>query len=193
MKKKKRAQWIIRAILLISTAVSLYFVPWALVLAWLAPLPDTIQDQVSEALGHGFDGIIVYVDEAGKPPAYYAAGWHEREKNIPANPQALFKIGSIGKLYDAAAVTKLVSNKQLSLDGTLADYFSEFTGRIENADSITLRMMVQHRSGIPNLTNTPDFWVNPPKSSEEALERIFDLPANFEPGKSISIPIQIIC
>ena len=42
--------------------------------------------------------------------------------------------------------------------------------------------MVQHRSGIPNLTETPNYWTNPPTSSDEALERIFDLPANFEPG-----------
>ena len=43
--------------------------------------------------------------------------------------------------------------------------------------------MVQHRSGIPNLTDTPDFWTNPPKNNQEALERVLDLPANFEPGE----------
>ncbi len=56
-------------------------------------------------------------------------------------------------------------------------------GRIENAESITLRMMVQHRSGIPNLTDTPNFWTNPPNSSKEALELVLDMPANFEPGE----------
>ncbi|MGK7390580.1 MAG: serine hydrolase domain-containing protein, partial [Candidatus Cyclobacteriaceae bacterium M2_1C_046] len=73
--------------------------------------------------------------------------------------------------------------EQLSLDKTLAEYFPELKGRIENADKITLRMMVQHRSGIPNLTDTPNFWTNPPKDNEEALQRVLDLPANFEPGK----------
>jgi CubicO group peptidase (beta-lactamase class C family) len=57
-------------------------------------------------------------------------------------------------------------------------------GRIENAETITLKMMVQHRSGIPNLTDTPNFWSNPPpKSSEEALALVLDMPANFEPGE----------
>ena len=32
--------------------------------AWVLPLPDTIQEQVNEAIGHGFDGMIVYVDQA---------------------------------------------------------------------------------------------------------------------------------
>ncbi|MBN2396731.1 MAG: beta-lactamase family protein [Candidatus Atribacteria bacterium] len=180
---KKQTKRILRIVLPIAAIISMFFVPWVLVKAWLAPLPDTVQEQVNEAIGHGFDGIIVYVDESGKPPAFYAAGWHDRKNKIPADPKALFKIASIGKLYDAVAITKLVNDKRLSLDKTLADYFPELVGRIENAEKITLRMMVQHRSGIPNLTDTPNFWTDPPKSSKEALERVLDLPATFEPGE----------
>jgi CubicO group peptidase (beta-lactamase class C family) len=161
----------------------MFFVPWILVRAWLAPLPDTVQEQVYEAIGYGFDGMIVYVDESGKPPAFYTAGWHDRKNKIPANLKALFKIASIGKLYDAVAISKLINDKRLSLDKTLADYFPELVGRIENAEKITLRMMVQHRSGIPNLTDTPNFWTNPPENNKEALEQVLDLPANFEPGQ----------
>ncbi len=168
---------------IVAGITSLFFVPWILVWTWILPLPDTVQEQVNEAMDHGFDGIIVYVDQAGKPPAFYAAGWHDRKNKVPAYPQALFKIASISKLYDAVAITRLVHDNRLSLDKTLADYFPELVGRIENAEKITLRMMVQHRSGIPNLTDTPNFWENPPESSKEALELVLDLPADFEPGK----------
>jgi CubicO group peptidase (beta-lactamase class C family) len=174
---------IIGMVLIVAGITSLFFVPWILVWTWILPLPETVQEQANKAIDHGFDGIIVYVDEAGKPPAFYAAGWHDRKNEIPAYPQALFKIASINKLYYAVAITKLVYDKRLSLDKTLADYFPELAGRIENAEQITLRMMVQHRSGIPNLTDTPDFWENPPKSSKEALELVLDLPADFEPGE----------
>ncbi len=170
--------------LAVGTLISMFFVPWILVRAWLAPLPDTIQEQLNLGIKYGFDGIIVYVDQAGKEPAFYAAGWKNRERKIPADPHSLFKIASIGKLYDAVAITKLVHAGRLSLDKTLADYFPELVGRIENADKITLKMMVQHRSGIPNLTNTPDFWTNPPKNSQEALKRVLDLPADFAPGEN---------
>ncbi len=180
---KKQLQRILRIVLPIGTAISLFFVPWTLLLAWLKPLPDTVQEQVDAAISHGFDGIVVYVDEGGKAPAFYAAGWKNRENKVPADPHALFKIASIGKLYDAVAVSKLVADNRLSLDKTLAEYFPELTARIENAERITLRMLVQHRSGIPNLTNTPNFWTDPPKNSDEALARVLDLPANFQPGK----------
>ncbi len=182
MAKKKRTL-ILRILLAVGTIISLFYVPWILVWAWIVPLPDTVQDQVNQAIGYGFDGMIVYVDEAGKPPAFYTAGWHDRKNKIPAKPNALFKIASISKLYVAVAITKLASNKRLSLDQTLADYFPELVGRIENAEKITLRSMVQHRSGIPNFTDNPDFWVQRKDTSKDALEFALDLPANFAPDK----------
>lgn len=180
---KKKIKQILRIVFIIASISSLFFVPWLLVKAWILPLPDTVQEQLDEAIGHGFDGMIVYVDQAGKPPEYFASGWHDREARIPANPKALFKIASIIKLYDATAVTKLVSDKRLSLDKTIADYLPELVGRIENAEKITLRLMIQHRSGIPNFTDTPNFWAAPTGTYEESLALILDKPANFEPGE----------
>ena len=81
------------------------------------------------------------------------------------------------------AVTKLVSDGRLSLDKTIADYLPELVGRIENDDRITLKLMIQHRSGIPNFTEAPNFWAAPTKSYEESLALIQGNPANFEPGK----------
>ena len=167
----------------IGTAISLFFVPWLLVKAWILPLPDTVQKQLDEAISHGFDGIVVYIDQTGKPPQYYAAGWHNRESKTPARSDALFKIASISKLYDAVAVTKLVGDGRLSLDKTIADYLPQLSGRIENSDKITLRLMLQHRSGIPNFTDAPNFWAAPTETFEESLALIQGKPANFEPGE----------
>jgi len=167
-----------------ATISSLFFVPWILLRILLTPIPDTVQEQVDDSIGYKLDGVIVYVDQAGKPPEFYAAGWQDRKKKIPADPKALFKIASISKLYVAVAVAKLVNDKQLSLDKTLAEYLPELAGRIENADKITLRMMVQHRSGIPNYTDYPGFWEKDySKSIEKSLGLILDTPAEFAPDK----------
>jgi len=183
IKKTSKGKQIFRIVLFVGTLISLWFVPWILVKAWLLPLPDSVQEQVDQSLSYGFDGVIVYVDEAGKPPAFYSAGYHNRENQTPANPKALFKIASISKLYVAVAITKLANDDRLSLDKTLADYFPELAGRIENADKITLRMLVQHRSGIPNFTDNPDFWKNQPNTNIDVLKYALDLPADFEPNK----------
>ncbi|KJD32798.1 beta-lactamase [Tamlana sedimentorum] len=184
--KKRNKKIIIRIALFTGTAISLWFVPWILVKAWILPLPDTVQEQVDQAISHGLDGMIVYVDEAGKQPEFYTGGWHNREHKIPAKPNALFKIASISKLYVAVSISKLVNDNRLSLDKTLADYFPELLGRIENADRITLKMMVQHRSGIPNFTDSGGYWENPPDSAEESLALVLDTPALFEPGEDYS-------
>ncbi len=159
--------------------------PWDGIWAWIKPLPHTVQEQVDDAISHGLDGIIVYVDKAGEAPAFYTAGWKNRENQIPADPQSLSKIASINKLYIAVAITKLVNEQRLSLDDTLANYFPELVGRIKNAEIITLRLMLQHRSGIPNWADHPDYpWGDPPQSSSEVLEYALDLPAVFEPGEN---------
>ena len=94
---------IVRILRIIMPLVGLIFIvvfaPWDGIWAWITPLPDTVQEQVDDAIGYGLDGIIVYVDEAGQPPAFYTAGWKDRDNQIPADPQSFFKIGSISKLY----------------------------------------------------------------------------------------------
>lgn len=179
----KQIKGIFRILFIIASISSLYFVPWILVKAWILPLPDTVQEQLKEAIDHGFDGMIVYVDQAGKPPEFYAEGWHDRKNKIPAYPQALFKIASITKLYIAVATAKLVKAGRLSLDKTLAEYFPELAGRIQYSDKITLKMMLQHRSGIPNFVDHPDYWIKPPKNKQETLDYALDLPADFKPDE----------
>jgi CubicO group peptidase (beta-lactamase class C family) len=145
-------------------------------------LPDTVQAQVDDAVNQGLDGIIVYVDQAGKEPVFYAAGWKNKLTQEPADPHAFFKIGSIDKLYIATSVAKLVSNGSLSLEDTLVDYLPELVGKIEYADQITVRMMVQHRSGISNYTDHEGWdWFTPHPDEDEDLARIFGEPADFEP------------
>ncbi len=183
---KKQTKRILRIVFIAASISSLFFVPWILVKAWIVPLPDTVQEQVDQAIGLGLDGVIVYIDQGGKERELYAAGWHDRQKKIPADPNALFKIASISKLYVAVAVAKLVDDKRLPLDKTLADYLPELVGRIENAESITLGMLVQHRSGIPNFTDTPGYWEDPPQANKANLKLVLDTPADFTPDEKYS-------
>jgi CubicO group peptidase (beta-lactamase class C family) len=149
----------------------------------IQPLPDGIETEVNKAIESGFDGIIIYVNQAGKS-SFYSAGWKNREKQVPADPHALFKIGSISKLYIAAATTKLVADQRLSLDDTLAKLIPEVAERIEYADKITLRMLLQHRSGIPDFLFDPEFKNSDPEEDYlTTASLIFDEPADFQPDK----------
>ncbi|WKY47696.1 serine hydrolase domain-containing protein [Eubacteriaceae bacterium ES3] len=188
MDKRKKAVLILRLITISFGIICIIGLPpWDGIWAWMRPLPDTIQEEVSNATELGLDGIIVYVDKAGETPAFYTAGWKDRDKQIPADAESYFKIGSISKLYVASAYAKLIDADRLSLDDKLTDYFPEYSGRIEYADQITLRMMLKHRSGILNYTDQPGFrWDDPTKTSKESLDLIFDKPAEFVPDGDYS-------
>jgi CubicO group peptidase (beta-lactamase class C family) len=163
-------------------ACSAFFIPWILVKAWLSPIPETVREEVNAAPDLGLDGIMVYVDQAGQPSPLFAAGWKNKENKIPADPKSLFKIASISKLYLAVASAKLIQEQRLFLDKTLAEYLPELASRIENSDRITLKMLLQHRSGIPDWIDDPDFpWGKPSSEVSEVLELVMDEPADFEP------------
>ena len=180
---KSKSKLIIRILLFFGTIVSLYFVPWPIVSAWIIPLPNNVQEQVDKSADYGFDGIVVCVNKTGNKCEFYTAGYKNRENKIPADHNSLFKIASVGKLYNALAVAKLVRDGKLSLEKTLSDYLPELKGRIEYVDKITLRMLVMHRSGIPNFTDTYMYWADQKETEDDQLALILDKPANFKPNE----------
>jgi len=180
---KKKSKRIIRILLFLGTVISLYFVPWPIVTAWIKPLPNTVQEQVDKSADYGFDGIVICVNKTGNQSEFYTSGYKNRESKIPADPNALFKIASVSKLYNAVAIAKLTRDGKLSLDKTLSDYLPELKDRIEYSDKITLRMLVKHRSGIPNFTDTYMYWAAPKETEVEQLALVLDKPASFKPDE----------
>jgi CubicO group peptidase (beta-lactamase class C family) len=174
------------AALAVTLGSILIFAPWQHGLYYFKPLPDTVQAQLDDAIDHGLDGIVVYIEERGQEPEFYASGWHDRNAKVPARPDALFKIGSIGKLYDAAAVAKLAARGTLSLDATVADYLPAVKTHIAYADQVTVRMLVQHRSGIPNYTDQEGFSWDKAIYTDDNLALVWDLPPDFQPGSDYS-------
>lgn len=174
-------------VLTVAITCTVVFTPWDILWLWISPLPDTVQEQVDNATKTNLDGIIVYVDRKDREPEFYSAGWNNRENKIPANPKALFKIASISKLYIATAAAKLVSNNTLMLDKSLTDYLPELVEEIEHADQISLRMLLQHRSGIPDFIDNPALdWSNLPDSSRDYLSLVLNKPADFKPDSRYS-------
>ena len=151
----------------------------------LSPLPPTIDQELDKAIQRGFDGIIVYVNQAGTS-SFYSSGWNNRADQTEADPHCLFKIASISKLYIAAAATQLVAREQLKLESTLLELIPEVEGRIENADKITLKMMLKHRSGIPEYIYEPDFESDTDEDYLTTASLIFDKSADFAPDKKRS-------
>jgi CubicO group peptidase (beta-lactamase class C family) len=76
----------------------------------------------------------------------------------PLTADYAFKTGTLGQMYSAALVLRLVEEGELDLDASIAEYLppeqisglSVFEGQ-DHTSQITLRHLLSHRSGLPDL------------------------------------------
>ncbi|RCV48784.1 serine hydrolase domain-containing protein [Marinitenerispora sediminis] len=82
-----------------------------------------------------------------------AAGMADRGAAVPATPGLQGRIGSVTKTFTAATALLLVRDGLLSLDDTVARWLP---GLLPRGGEITLRMLLEHSSGLP------DYWESGP-------------------------------
>jgi D-alanyl-D-alanine carboxypeptidase len=87
--------------------------------------------------------VMAAIDESGSWSA--AAGSADLKTGALASPAAAFRIGSISKMFVAVAVLKLVDQGKIGLDQHVGTYLP---GLLERGDVITIRELLQHRSGL---------------------------------------------
>lgn len=86
------------------------------------------------------DGEIVYSE---------GFGMADRENSIPVESDTIFNIASISKSFCAAALMILVDDGDLKLDAPLVQYLPDFTMEDPRHKDITIKMLVNHMSGLP--------------------------------------------
>ena len=159
-----------------SRVVSISGVVAALMLLWgqtLVQAAEPLEVRLKTALDAVvasdqtvFPGAILSVSHPDQGTYAVAAGVADIETNAPLTPDARFRAGSIAKPFVAAVVLQLVEEGKLSLDDTMTELLpQDVTARFAGSDKITLRMLLNHTSGIPE-------WL-----SDEAIGRIAADPA----------------
>lgn len=104
----------------------------------------------------------------------------EKEKKV-STPLTKYRIGSITKMFTTAMIFQLVEEGKLKLSTTLATYFPS----VPNADKITISNLLNHRSGIHNFTDDPEYttWMTQPKTQAEMITIISKNKADFQPNE----------
>ena len=121
------------------------------------------------------DGKIVYSE---------AFGMADREKGRLADRDTLFNIGSVSKEFCAVAIMSLVDEGKVSLDERVVRYLPEFTMADPRYKDITVRMLLNHSSGIPgtNWVNGMGFALDADYKAE-TLDTLSRLHLKFAPGE----------
>jgi D-alanyl-D-alanine carboxypeptidase len=97
-----------------------------------------------------FPGAILQVSTPTKGTYSVAAGVADIATKAPLTAEARFRAGSIAKPFVAAVVLQFVEEGKLKLDDTMPELLpADVSARFKNADRITLRMLLDHTSGIP--------------------------------------------
>ena len=102
----------------------------------------------ADSLAHidQFSGVIS-VSQNGAPVFEKAYGEANRETHTPNTLESAFNLGSINKLFTATAVRQLALAGKLQLDSSLASAWPDYPNQ-EVARRVTVRQILQHRSGI---------------------------------------------
>jgi CubicO group peptidase (beta-lactamase class C family) len=117
------------------------------------------------------NGIVQYQKAIGY-------SFKENEK-IQANIDTKYRIGSISKLFTAVMIFQLIEEGKINLNQKLNVYYPN----LPNADKITIRNMLYHRSGLHDYTKDTDFpeWMDKFKTHDDLLTIIIEKGTDFEP------------
>ncbi|NNT73132.1 serine hydrolase [Flavobacterium sp. IMCC34852] len=121
----------------------------------------------------------VAISEGGKILYSKSVGVTDMYTRKRATVATKYRIGSISKMFTSAMIFKAVEEKKITLDQTIEAYFPS----VPNAKKITISNLLNHRSGIYNITNSGDYWTyyTQPKTEAEMVAIIAKNKSDFEP------------
>ena len=123
------------------------------------------------------NGVVVYNRAIGH--SYISSN-----EKIPATSQTKYRIGSITKMFTATMILQLIEDGKLSLSTTIDTFFP----KLPNANKITINHLLNHRSGLHNFTDDPEYqtWMTQPKTQDEMLAIITKGGVDFQPNEKFS-------
>ncbi len=146
---------------------------------------------------YGFPGATVAIATPGGEVLSVATGFSDLETGKQMHPESRMLAASIGKTFVAATVLSLTQDEILNLDDTVSDWLSHepWINRLEYADSITLKHLLQHSAGVSNHVDDENFIEDFAKHWSDAsfgqnptilIHYILDDSPLFDPGEAWS-------
>ncbi|OXS65451.1 serine hydrolase [Lysinibacillus sp. KCTC 33748] len=111
-------------------------------------------------------------------------GKNDMNGKQPLTKDTLYGIGSVSKMYAAAAVMKLVDEGKVDLDGPVVHYVPDFKMKDERYKRITPRMLLNHSSGLQGTEygNSFLFKDNDTYAHDNLLRQLSNQSLKADPG-----------
>ena len=120
----------------------------------------------------GIPGLAVGIVEGTEIVYAKGFGVQSLETQIPVVLDSVFCITSVSKCFVATAVVQLAERGKINLDAPLVQYLSYFQMDDDRYPQITIRQMLSHTSGMPDIDESEyDEMVAHPDWDDGAAER----------------------
>jgi CubicO group peptidase (beta-lactamase class C family) len=129
-------------------------------------------------------GIVAAVVKGNDTLLLKAYGKADVEWDIPMPVDAMFELGSVAKQFTAVALLQLRDQGKLSFDDEITKWLPDFDTR---GNTVTLRRLLDHTSGIVGLTEMPEFGnlvMNARFPRDSAYALIKRYPFQFKTGEA---------
>lgn len=150
---------------------------------------ETFEDKALHAIElagqyGGADSVRYALWEDGEITAQGGWGVYSKTENRALTEDILYGIGSVSKTYTAAAVLKLAQDGKLKLEDPVTKYLPGFTMADERYKDITVRMLLDHSSGLMGDTTRDAFLFGDTDESaaDDLLERLSTQRLKADPG-----------
>jgi D-alanyl-D-alanine carboxypeptidase len=149
-----------------------------------APSQEEVQSALEQAVAAGIPGIAVEI-HSSEGSEFLAAGDASLEAEQPRPPAENdhFRIASVTKAFTAAVVMQLTEEGPLSLEDSVEHWAP---GLLAEGDSITVRYLLAHTSGLPDYTKDEEFLEAFVAGEDLPPQRLVSFvssePLAFEPG-----------
>lgn len=132
-----------------------------------------------------FTGAALVVKH-GQVLVRFAAGQADTARHVPVRPDTIFRLASVSKQFTAMLVLKQRDRGRLRLNDRICPYLVlKYVKTCPKAwQSITIQEILVHTSGIPDISEMPDFFPKLPKptTTQEIIQRFVNKPLDFKPG-----------
>jgi CubicO group peptidase (beta-lactamase class C family) len=110
-------------------------------------------------------------------------GYADKNNNVAASAETVYRVGSISKLFTASAAMQLAEQGRMDIDRPLADYLPGFSirTRFEHVAPITPRSIMTHHSGLPG-DRVKGMWSRNPGLFTDLESEIRDEYAAYPPN-----------